>query len=152
MLGPLGNAHEKSKDTALSAAGRITSQSFRLRTQLLPFAPGTTTSFGSSATYPTSNDQFPRRMAGLAAMLAMRLPLRCVTLEAPGMYDTHAQQADELSDSLKLTADTLLAFQRDLESRGSPTGCSSTSGRSSAGARRRTRRSGPTTARPGRDL
>ena len=118
-LGPLGNAHEKSKDTALSAAGRITSQSFRLRTQLLPFAPGNNqTSFGSSVIYPTSNDQFPRRMAGLAAMLAMGLPLRCVTLEAPGMYDTHAQQADELSDSLKLTADTLLAFQRDLESRG----------------------------------
>ena len=30
-LGPLGSAHERSKDTALSAAGRITSQSYRLR-------------------------------------------------------------------------------------------------------------------------
>lgn len=118
-LGPLGAAHEKSKDSALKTAGAITSQSFRLRTQLLPFAPqnGQTT-FGGSVTYPTSTDQFPRRMAGLAAMLALGLPLRCVTLEAPGMYDTHAQQADELSDALKLTGDTLLAFQRDLESRG----------------------------------
>ncbi|MBA3718380.1 MAG: DUF1501 domain-containing protein [Actinobacteria bacterium] len=118
-LAPLGSAHEKSKDAALKTAGQITSQSYRLRTQLLPFAPtnGQTT-FGSSVTYPTSNDQFPRRLAGLAAMLAMGLPLRCVTLEAPGMYDTHAQQADDLSDALKLTADTLLAFQRDLEARG----------------------------------
>lgn len=118
-LGPLGSAHERSKDSALRTAGAITSQSHRLRTQLLPFAPtnGQTT-FGSSVTYPTSNDQFPRRLAGLAAMLALGLPLRCVTLEAPGMYDTHAQQADELTDALKLTSDSLLAFQRDLESRG----------------------------------
>jgi len=118
-LGPLGRAHEKSKDAALKSAGQITSQSHRLRTQLLPFTPtdGQTT-FGSPVTYPTSNDQFPRRMAGLAAMLALGLPLRCVTLEAPGMYDTHAQQAQELGDALELTADTLLAFQRDLEARG----------------------------------
>ncbi len=118
-LGLLGSAHERSKDSALRTAGSITSQSHRLRTQLLPFAPtnGQTT-FGGSVPYPTSNDQFPRRLAGLAAMLAMGLPLRCVTLEAPGMYDTHAQQADELSDALKLTSDTLLAFQRDLEARG----------------------------------
>jgi uncharacterized protein (DUF1501 family) len=118
-LGPLGGAHEKSKDAALQTAGRITTQSHRLRTQLLPFAPtNDQTTFGGSVTYPSSNDQFPRRMAGLAAMLALGLPLRCVTLEAPGMYDTHAQQADDLSDALKLTADTLLAFQRDVESRG----------------------------------
>jgi uncharacterized protein (DUF1501 family) len=118
-LGPLGSAHERSKDSALRKTGAITSQSHRLRTQLLPFAPSNgQTNFGSSVTYPTSNDQFPRRLAGLAAMLAMRLPLRCVTLEAPGMYDTHAQQAEELSDALKLTSDSLLAFQRDLESRG----------------------------------
>jgi uncharacterized protein (DUF1501 family) len=118
-LGSLGSAHAKSKDAALKSASQITAQSHRLRTQLLPFSPtdGQTT-FGSPVTYPTSNDQFPRRMAGLAAMLALGLPLKCVTLEAPGMYDTHAQQAQELTDALKLTADTLLAFQRDLEARG----------------------------------
>jgi uncharacterized protein (DUF1501 family) len=118
-LGPLGSASEKSKDSALRTAGAITSQSDRLRTQLLPFAPTNgQTSFGSSVTYPQSNDQFPRRLAGLAAMLAMGLPLRCVALIAPGMYDTHATQADELASGLALTSDSLLAFQRDLESRG----------------------------------
>jgi uncharacterized protein (DUF1501 family) len=39
-------------------------------------------------------------------------------MRAPGMYDTHSDQADDLSDGLKLTADSLLAFQRDLEARG----------------------------------
>jgi len=34
------------------------------------------------------------------------------------MYDTHSDQATDLSDGLKLSADSLLAFQRDLEARG----------------------------------
>ena len=57
-------------------------------------------------------------MAGLAAMLAAGLPLHCVALSAFGMYDTHSDQAEDLADGLKLTSDTLLAFQRDLEARG----------------------------------
>jgi uncharacterized protein (DUF1501 family) len=51
-------------------------------------------------------------------MLGAGLPIRCAALKAPGMYDTHADQADELTTALKLTADSLLAFQRDLEARG----------------------------------
>ena len=57
-------------------------------------------------------------MAGLAAMLAAGLPLHCVALSAYGMYDTHSDQAEDLANGLKLTSDTLLAFQRDLEARG----------------------------------
>ena len=34
------------------------------------------------------------------------------------MYDTHADQAGELAEALKLTADSIAAFQRDLEARG----------------------------------
>jgi uncharacterized protein (DUF1501 family) len=34
------------------------------------------------------------------------------------MYDTHADQPQAFSDGLKLTSETLLAFQRDLEARG----------------------------------
>ena len=66
----------------------------------------------------TVDDSFPRRLAGLAAMLAAGLPLRVVALSAPGGYDTHDDQANDLADGLKLTADSLLAFQRDLEARG----------------------------------
>ncbi len=51
-------------------------------------------------------------------MLAAGLPLHVVALSAPGSYDTHDNQAKDLSDGLKLTADSLLAFQRDLEARG----------------------------------
>ena len=51
-------------------------------------------------------------------MLGAGLPVRVVALTAPGMYDTHDDQPGELANGLKLTADSLLAFQRDLESRG----------------------------------
>ena len=51
-------------------------------------------------------------------MLSAGLPLRVVALTASGGYDTHDNQAAELSDGLKLTANSLLAFQRDLEARG----------------------------------
>ncbi len=68
--------------------------------------------------YPPGDDAFPRRLAGLAAMLAAGMPLRVVALSASGGYDTHDNQAAELADGLKLTADSLLAFQRDLEARG----------------------------------
>ncbi|MBA2333200.1 MAG: DUF1501 domain-containing protein [Actinobacteria bacterium] len=51
-------------------------------------------------------------------MLTAGLPLRAVALNAPGMYDTHDDQPGELATGLKLTAESLLAFQRDLEARG----------------------------------
>jgi uncharacterized protein (DUF1501 family) len=51
-------------------------------------------------------------------MLGAGLPIRCVALRAPGAYDTHSNQAGALANGLKLTSDSLLAFQRDLEARG----------------------------------
>jgi uncharacterized protein (DUF1501 family) len=51
-------------------------------------------------------------------MLGAGLPVRVVALTAPGMYDTHDDQPQELANGLKLTAESLLAFQRDLEARG----------------------------------
>jgi uncharacterized protein (DUF1501 family) len=51
-------------------------------------------------------------------MLAAGLPVRAASITAPGAYDTHANQADTLPAALKLTCDSLLAFQRDLEARG----------------------------------
>jgi uncharacterized protein (DUF1501 family) len=111
----LGAAHSKAKDPALRQAGEAAAQAHRLRGRLHPFVNGVT----SPVPYPEAQrDDFPRRLAGLAAMLAAGLPLRCVAMRAPGMYDTHSDQADDLSDGLKLTADSLLAFQRDLEARG----------------------------------
>jgi uncharacterized protein (DUF1501 family) len=51
-------------------------------------------------------------------MLGAGLPIRAATLDAPGAYDTHANQAETLPEILRLTCDSLLAFQRDLEARG----------------------------------
>jgi uncharacterized protein (DUF1501 family) len=51
-------------------------------------------------------------------MIAAGLPLRCVALEATGEYDTHAGQAEALAPALAATAQSLYAFQRDLEARG----------------------------------
>ena len=46
------------------------------------------------------------------------LPMRAVAITAPGDYDTHANQVEVLGEPLKLTCDSLAAFQRDLEARG----------------------------------
>jgi uncharacterized protein (DUF1501 family) len=119
MLAAIGALGVQPADAGLRAAGGVAAQVDRLRTQLLPFQgqdgkPGYTSPVG----YPKSDDAFPRRLAGLAAMLGAGLPLRCVALSAPGQYDTHSDQAASLASGLQLTTDSLLAFQRDLEARG----------------------------------
>ena len=113
-VGKLGTA--RGHDPALAGARAVTYQSNRLREQLAPF--NTDGGFNSPVPYPTSESGFPDQLAGLAAMLAAGLPLHCVALSAYGMYDPHSEQADTLAQGLKLTSDTLLAFQRDLEARG----------------------------------
>ena len=118
-IGSLGSLPTNG-DAALAQATSAARQSARLREQLLPFKPKGEGQPGytSPVAYPTSEDEFPRRLAGLAAMLGAGLPVRVVALTAPGMYDTHDDQPQELADGLKLTAESLLAFQRDLEARG----------------------------------
>ncbi|HZS23643.1 MAG TPA: DUF1501 domain-containing protein [Gaiellaceae bacterium] len=119
MLDAIGSLGKPSGDASYDTVAGVTAQVDRLRSQLLPFQsvddkPG----FTSPVTYPASDDAFPRRLAGLAAMLGAGLPLRVVALTAPGHYDTHSNQAGDLAQGLQLTSDSLLAFQRDLEARG----------------------------------
>ena len=114
-LRPLG---ARRSDTFLNQAAKVAAQSDRLRRQLAPFAASSANGFGSPVAYPQVSDSFPRQLAGLAAMLAASLPLRCVAITAPGEYDTHADQPQALADGLDVTARSLLAFQRDLEARG----------------------------------
>jgi uncharacterized protein (DUF1501 family) len=114
-LGALPTRH----DPGLEAAADAARQSARLYEQLTPFRPkGDKKPPPGPVAYPASDDAFPRRLAGLAAMLTAGMPLHVVALSAPGGYDTHDNQAAGLADDLKLTADSLLAFQRDLEARG----------------------------------
>lgn len=72
--------------------------------------------FSSPVAYPDT--WFAHKLAGLAAYIAVGLPIRVVTLRAPGGYDTHADQAGDLEDNLRETCEGILAFQRDLEARG----------------------------------
>jgi uncharacterized protein (DUF1501 family) len=112
-IGALG-VTQGSRDRALAGAGAVTAQADQLRRQLAPFRGNV----ASPVPYPQHRSDFPERMAGLAAMIAAGLPLRCVALNAYGMYDTHSQQPEALASGLELTGNTLLAFQRDLEARG----------------------------------
>jgi len=102
-------------DPGLAHARGAAAAMGRLRTQLEPFQEGYQTPQG--VTYPRGSD-FPERLGALAAMLASGLPLRCVAIEAAGGYDTHSDQQRSLPANLRMTCDSLLAFQRDLEARG----------------------------------
>ena len=119
MLAAIGALGVQHGDPALQAAGNVAAQVDRLRNQLVPFQTvDDKPMYMSPVAYPDSDDAFPRRLAGLAAMLGGGLPLRCVSLSAPGEYDTHSDQPSALASGLQLTSDSLLAFQRDLEARG----------------------------------
>lgn len=96
---------------ALAQVRKATSQTDKLRTEL-----GNVGAFTSPVTYPGT--YFAHKLSGLAAYIAAGLPIRVVTISAAGGYDTHSGQAEDLSRNLKETCDGLLAFQRDLESRG----------------------------------
>jgi uncharacterized protein (DUF1501 family) len=113
-VGQLGGGGDR--DPGRSAARMITSQADRLRRQLAPF--DNDNGPGSPVPYPKHASDFPEQLAGLAALLGAGLPLHCVALSSYGMYDTHSDQLERLAAGLKLTSDTLLAFQRDLEARG----------------------------------
>jgi uncharacterized protein (DUF1501 family) len=104
-------------DRAFAEARSVAATVDRLRTQLAPLrgTDGTPT-WTTPVSYPSG--LFGDRLAALAAMVAGDMPLRCVSITAPGNYDTHANQAGSLAANVKLTCDSLLAFQRDLEARG----------------------------------
>jgi uncharacterized protein (DUF1501 family) len=90
-----------------------------IREQIAPFGehegkPG----FTSPVPYPTGGGEFPVRLAALAAMLADEaLPIKCVSLNAVGGYDTHSDESTTLATNLQQTVESLVAFQRDLEAR-----------------------------------
>jgi uncharacterized protein (DUF1501 family) len=108
----LGELHAGSSDAGLSLAGKAAVSAHELASSLGGI------SVRSPVPYPRSNDSFPTRLAGLAAMLGANLPVRVATLTASGAYDTHANQATTLQNGLQTASDALLAFQRDLEARG----------------------------------
>lgn len=120
-LEALGAASKKSRDAGIREAAAASEHSMKLRRQLLPFATDEDqkpAALKPPVEYPKDDDDFPERLQALAAMLAIGLPLKCVSIRASGGYDTHDSQKQDWEENIKLTADSLLAFQRDLEARG----------------------------------
>ena len=109
----VGDTHGGGDDAGLVAAGTAAGQAMRVREQLRPFADD---EIPLPPAYP--DVAFGRNLAALAAMLAAGLPIRCVSVQAVGGYDTHDGQENSLGDDLGATAKGILAFQRDLETRG----------------------------------
>ena len=115
-VGQLGAAGARSKDPGLAAAGYAANQAIRLKSQLEPFSGDDIT---SPVAYPQGADEwFGEGLAGLAAMLDAGMPIRCAAISAPGSFDTHDDQAESFDSDLKLAADSIAAFQADLEARG----------------------------------
>ena len=113
-VGSIGARAMRGKDSGLAMAGTAADQAMRVKSQLDPFADQ---DIVPPVAYP-GKQFFPSSLAALAAMLSAGMPIRCVALPAPGGYDTHDNQNSRFAQNLKLTADSLAAFQADLEARG----------------------------------
>ena len=109
----MGQAGGASPDLGRKTAGRAADQSIELR--------GTLNGFDEVAVppaYPDDDHWFCQSMSSLAAMIDADLPIRCVSVSAPGSYDTHDNQESSFGNDIGITFDTLGAFQADLEARG----------------------------------
>ena len=100
-----------SDSPGLSQVRRATSQTNQLRQELDQLG-----GFTSPVAYPETG--FSHKLAGLANFISAGLPMKVVTLRAPGGFDTHSDQAEGFAGDLRQTCEGLLAFQRDLEARG----------------------------------
>jgi uncharacterized protein (DUF1501 family) len=100
-----------SDSTHMTQVRRATSQTNDLRVQLATFN-------GYTPPVPYPNTRFARKLSGLAEMIGRGMPLSCVSVSAPGGYDTHSDQEASFSADLADTCNSILAFQRDLEHRG----------------------------------
>ena len=116
----LGEKQRTSSDPAVAQVAEAASEVGIVRKALAPFRDSNgNPTYRSPVTYPTSGDSdFPQRLAGLAAMIAHGLPLRCVALTSDTQFDTHSAQPQTFVSGLKLIADSIAAFQADLEARG----------------------------------
>jgi len=116
----LGDAQRRAADAAIAQVASAASEVGTVRRALRPFvASDGSAAYTSPVTYPTAaNSDFPQRLAGLAAMIAAGLPLRCVALTPETQFDTHADQAQTFSQDVPAIMAAIAAFQADLEARG----------------------------------
>jgi uncharacterized protein (DUF1501 family) len=86
-----------------------------LRNQLAPIQ-GVAPAPQGGATYPGNN--FGNQLKLVAEMLGRGLPLKAVTVQGPGGYDTHSSQGAILPNNIDNLSKGLAAFQADIEARG----------------------------------
>jgi uncharacterized protein (DUF1501 family) len=116
----LGSQQSRSGDPAVAQVAQAASEVGTVLHALAPFRDSDgNAAYRSPVTYPTAGDSdFPQRLAGLAAMLGAGLPVRCVAMTTDTQFDTHSAQVPTFTSGLKLAADSIAAFQADLEARG----------------------------------
>jgi len=126
----LGDNQRHSTDPAIKQVASAASEVGIVRRTLKPWSNAKTVSgtdsttnpgavYGSTVTYPeASTGDLPGRLAGLASMIARGVPLTCVALTTDDEFDTHASQPTTFNSGVQLVADSLAAFQADLEARG----------------------------------
>jgi uncharacterized protein (DUF1501 family) len=114
-IGQLGRL--PSDDGAIRGARRVATQVDGIRHALEPLQAHDGLP-GFVSPVPYASDALARRLSSIPAMLQAGLPLRAVTVDAPGDFDSHAGQAGSLADDVRTTCQAVLAFQRDLEARG----------------------------------
>jgi uncharacterized protein (DUF1501 family) len=123
----LGDAQRGHRDPAIRQVASAASEVGTVRQTLAPWSKDTTSStganpasvYGSSVTYPlSSSGDLPARLAGLASMIAAGVPLKCVALTTDTQFDTHSSQTTTFNTGVQEVADSLAAFQADLEARG----------------------------------
>ena len=116
----LGDRQRHARDAALAQVAGAASEVGYVRRALAPFRDKDGhAAYHSPVTYPTAaGGDFPQRLAGLAAMIAGGLPLRCVALTADTQFDTHSGQKATFVPGVTVAAEAIAAFQADLEARG----------------------------------
>jgi uncharacterized protein (DUF1501 family) len=104
------------KDPGRQSAGTVARQAMLLKSQLEPFSGE---EIAAPVAYPQGQDEwFGESLAALAAMLGAGMPIRCAALSSPGSFDTHDSQLESFATDVRITADSIAAFQADLEARG----------------------------------
>ena len=120
-ISALGGELAGSPDPSLAQVGSVAAEIGTISGRLAQFRDSNgNPTYKPTVAYPkaTQDSDFPEALAGLAAMLAAGLPLRCVAITAPGAFDTHDDQASAFESGLRLTAQSLASFQADIEARG----------------------------------
>lgn len=115
-----GVARTATADSQLATARMVAEASFQLVDDIAAVGASTTP---ADSLYGADPPRIARNLRDVARLLDARvggsaLPIRCVSLQAEGGYDTHANQAGSFARDLQATGDAIKAFWTDLRQRG----------------------------------